>query len=75
MIDDGEWRSVSVGENGQMYGLRRADDIWEACARIGYSADMPHGDGFDCFDVSGEVKNFNAGNHEIWMVNVHNEVY
>jgi hypothetical protein len=21
------------------------------------------------------IKNFNAGNNEIWMVNVHNEVY
>jgi hypothetical protein len=33
------------------------------------------GNAFDCFDVTGEVKTFNAGNNEIWMVNVHNEVY
>jgi hypothetical protein len=36
-VDGGEWKDVSVGENGQMFGLRRANDIWEACGRTGYS--------------------------------------
>jgi hypothetical protein len=33
------------------------------------------GNAFECFDTTGSIKNFNAGNNEIWMVNVHNEVY
>jgi hypothetical protein len=46
-----------------------------ACARIGYSNDNPIGTGWNEFDTAGDIKNFNAGNNEIWMVNVHNEVY
>jgi hypothetical protein len=71
LIDDGPWSYISVGENGQIFGMRNG----EACARVGYSTEMPAGEGWDCFDASGSIKNFNAGNNEIWMVNVHNEVY
>jgi hypothetical protein len=70
-VDSSSWSSISVGENGQVFGLREGN----ACARIGYSADEPIGTGWKEFDTSKTVKNFNAGNNEIWMVNVHNEVY
>jgi hypothetical protein len=74
-VDTGEWRSISVGENGQFFGMKKSGEIWEACARTGYSKQEPSGNAFSCFDTSGSVKNFNAGHNEIWMVNVHNEVY
>jgi hypothetical protein len=71
LIDSGSWSSISVAENGQVFGLK--DKV--ANARIGYSAENPTGTGWSEFDVSMEILNFNAGNNEIWMVNDHHEVY
>jgi hypothetical protein len=71
LVDNGSWSSISVGENGQVFGLRGST----ACARIGYSDQNPTGTGWNEFDTTNTIKNFNAGNNEIWMVNVHNEVY
>jgi len=71
LVDEGSWSYVSVGENGQVFGLNGGN----ACARTGYSTESPSGTGWNVFDQSGLIKNFNAGNNEIWMVNVHHEVY
>jgi hypothetical protein len=71
LVDSGSWSFISVGENGQVFGLRDGN----ACARTGYSVENPTGDAWNEFDNSGMIKNFNAGHNEIWMVNVHNEVY
>jgi len=61
LVDNGPWSYISVSEQGEVYGLKNG----QACSRN------------ECFntDLEGPVKNFNAGNNEIWMVNVHNEVY
>ena len=71
IVDDGNWSSISVGENGQVFGLRNG----KACARIGYDVDNTVGNAWSEFDTSMTIKNFNAGNNEIWMVNLHHEVY
>jgi hypothetical protein len=71
LVDSGSWSYISVAENGQVFGLRGST----ACARIGYSDQNPTGTGWNEFDTTNTIKNFNAGNNEIWMVNVHNEVF
>jgi len=71
LVDEGPWTYISVSEQGVVYGLRNG----EACARTGVTSRNYRGDGWECFVGDGDYKNFNAGNHEIWMVNVHNEVF
>lgn len=77
MTGEGSWYSISVGENGQFFGCKDEGNGCAARARNGYPDDSEKGTGWTDWDTTSEsmFKNFNAGHDEIWMVNVHNEVF